>query len=228
MAVVYVFNNNTNRVEKYYLGEDSRMPYSLGSTLSVREFRARSCSSVLWTDKRVMESWNNLRGSYGRPIPVGAAFKRIWEGGHGSHSQHYAGTAFDVGQTLTQAQRTEIYNIAVRSGVWSYVEPLSMTPSWVHVDKRFGTPACARGGFPMLRQGDKGVYVFVAQDSLAALGFPAGGLDGVFGSSMRGAVSAFQRSRGLSSDGVIGCNTWEALTGEAVGIGETSTVIDKC
>ena len=28
--------------------------------------------------------------------PGGYAFRRIWEGGHGTRSQHYAGVAFDV------------------------------------------------------------------------------------------------------------------------------------
>lgn len=54
-----------------------------------------------------------------------------------SQSQHYAGVAFDVGQTLTPARRTALYNSAKNSGVWYYVEPISQTPTWVHFDKRF-------------------------------------------------------------------------------------------
>lgn len=228
MAIVYVHNNSTNRVERYDLADSSPMPYVNGRTLTVSEFRARSCSPILWTDRNTMQAWNNLRGSYGRTIPVGAAFKRIWEGGHSGQSQHYAGTAFDVGQTLTQAQRTEIHAIAQRSGVWGYVEPISLTPTWVHVDRRYGVPACAAGGYPLLRRGAKGIYVFVAQDALATLGYPAGGLDGVFGSGMHSAVSSFQRDRGLAADGIIGCNTWTALTREALDKGQTPTVIGKC
>ena len=47
------------------------------------------------------------------------------------------GVAFDVGQTLTQTQRNRLWDSARNSGVWSYVEPLSITPTWVHFDKRF-------------------------------------------------------------------------------------------
>ena len=54
-----------------------------------------------------------------------------------AQSQHYAGVAFDVGQRLTQTQRTRLWNSANNSGVWSYVEPISLTPTWVHFDKRF-------------------------------------------------------------------------------------------
>ena len=43
-----------------------------------------------------------LRRTYGSAIPFRYAFKRIWEGGHGKQSQHYAGVAFDVGQALSQ------------------------------------------------------------------------------------------------------------------------------
>lgn len=54
----------------------------LGRTLTVREFRGSSKSPTLWTSKRTMQSWNTQRYIFGRPIPVGFAFKRPWEGGH--------------------------------------------------------------------------------------------------------------------------------------------------
>ena len=43
-------------------------------------------------------------------------------GGHGTQSQHYAGVAFDVGQNLTNAQRSVLRNSASNSGLWTYVE----------------------------------------------------------------------------------------------------------
>ena len=43
------------------------------------------------------------------------------------------GVAFDVGQTLSNAQRNRIRNTARSSGAWSYVEPASLTPTWVSV-----------------------------------------------------------------------------------------------
>ena len=113
------------------------MPYNTNGTLRVREFRGSSKSNILWTTKRTMQSWNSQRYLFGAPIPVGFAFKRPYEGGHGNQSQHYAGVAFDVGQTLTSSRRTALWNSAKNSGVWSYVEPISLTPTWVHWDKRF-------------------------------------------------------------------------------------------
>lgn len=60
-------------------------------------------------------------------------------------------------------------------------EPQNLTPTWVHFDKRRGTPACATGGYPIIRNGSRGVYVMIAQDNLNTLGYRTGGLDGIFG-----------------------------------------------
>ena len=202
------------------------MPYNTNGTLRVREFRGTSKSNILWTTKRTMQSWNSQRYIYGSPIPVGFAFKRPYEGGHGNQSQHYAGVAFDVGQTLSSSQRLRLYNSAVNSGVWYYVEPISQTPTWVHFDKRFGRPACSSGGFPTLRRGSISNYVCIAQDDLNTLGFQTGGLDGIFGAKTQEAVRNYQRKVGLSVDGIVGCNTWRALQEAVIGTGATSTTIN--
>lgn len=143
-----------------------------------------------------------------------------------AQSQHYAGVAFDVGQTLSDSQRTRLWNSANNSGVWSYVEPRSLTPTWVHFDKRFGSPACSTGGFPSLKRGSISNYVLIAQDDLNTLGYRTGGLDGIFGASSQNAVIAYQRSRGLTADGIVGCNTWRSLQEDVVGTGATSTTIN--
>ena len=225
MARIIVFNNDTDRMENYYRGEAEPMPYNVNNTLKVREFRGSSRSNILWTTKRAMQSWNRQRSVYGGPIPVGYAFKRPYEGGHSNLSQHYAGVAFDVGQRLTQTQRNRIWQVA-NSGIWSYVEPLSATPTWVHFDRRFGTPACSTGGFPLIRRGSLSNYVLIAQDDLNTLGYSTGGLDGIFGSATYNAVRAYQASRGLAVDGIVGCNTWRSLQEDVVGTGPTSTTIN--
>lgn len=226
MAKILVFNQDTNRMESFIRSESSAMPYNTNSTLRVREFRGSSNSNILWTDKRTMQAWNSQRYIYGAPIYVGFAFKRPWEGGHGNQSQHYAGTAFDVGQTLTNTQRTVLRKSAQNSGVWTYVEPASLSPTWVHFDRRYGTPACSSGGFPLIRQGSRGNYVCIAQDDLNTLGYKTGGLDGVFGTQTYNAVRSYQATMGLAVDGIIGCNTWRSLQENVVGTGKTTTTIN--
>ena len=224
MAKVIVYDVYTQALQTFQLKESDPMPYSYDRSLTVGEFRGSSKSSVLWTTNAAMESWNATRRAYGKPIPVRYAFKRIWEGGHGRQSQHYAGVSFDVGQALSQAERNKIYNTARNLGVWSYVEPISMTPTWVHFDKRYGTPACS-AGFPTLRLGSRGVYVLILQDALNALGYTTYTLDGVFGNNTRNALISYQRNNGLGGDGIAGCSTVTRIVNEVVGIGKTPTVI---
>lgn len=226
MAKILVFNNDTDRMETYYRNEADPMPYNTNGTLRVREFRGSSKSNILWTTKRTMQSWNSQRYIYGGPIPVGFAFKRPWEGGHGNQSQHYAGTAFDVAQRLSQTQRTKLWNSAKASGIWSFVEPINLTPTWVHFDKRFGKAACNTGGYPLIKRGSLSNYVLIAQDDLNTLGFKTGGLDGIFGAETQNAVRNYQKSVGLAVDGIIGCNTWSSLQEDVVGTGRTNTTID--
>ena len=229
MAKLYVYDSYENRMLVYNnLNENDPMPYSYGSTLSVREFRGSSNARVLWTTTRAMEAWNLTRRRYGAGIPVGYAFKRIWEGGHGTASQHYAGVAFDVGQGTSRAIRQRIHAAATATRAWGYVEPLSMTPTWVHFDRRYGTPACSgtTSGYPTCRRGDKNTYVLILQDALNALGYSTKTLDGAFGQNTYAALRAAQRSFSLTADGVCGCNTWKKLTSAVVGIGRTKTMID--
>ena len=226
MARILVFNNDTNKMEVYTRAEYDSMPYNTNRTLTVREFRGSSKSNILWTTKRTMQSWNSQRYIYDAPIPVGFAFKRPYEGGHGNQSQHYAGVSFDVGQTLSATQRNRLYNSAVSSGVWAYVEPRSLTPTWVHFDKRWGVPACSSGGFPTLRRGSISNYVCILQDDLNTLGYPTGGLDGIFGKQTDTAVRNYQRKLGLVVDGIVGCNTWRSLQEAVVGTGATNTTIN--
>jgi len=105
-------------------------------------------------------------------------------------------------------------------------EPQNLTPTWVHFDKRRGTPACATGGYPIIRNGSRGVYVMIAQDNLNTLGYRTGGLDGIFGTETTNATRAYQQKVGLAVDGIIGCNTWRSLQEAVVGTGRTDTTID--
>jgi hypothetical protein len=213
-------------MEIYYRDLLEPMPYIWGRTMTVGEFRGSSLSNIVWSDTNTIAAWNKFRQGWGKSIFIGYAFKRIWEGGHAAHSQHYAGTALDLGHTLTSAERVTLRNYANASGVWSYVEPIELTPRWVHVDKRYGIPACLAGGFPALSVGSKGSYVLVLQDALSALGFLGAGLDGIFGKGTEKSVVNFQIAQGLRVNGMADCNTWNKLTSLANGIGRTPNVIN--
>lgn len=65
----------------------------------------------------------------------------------------------------------------------------------------------------ILRKGSKGEQVKTAQRLLKALGYSVGlsGIDGDFGKKTEEAVKKFQSKERLTTDGVIGQKTWEAL-----------------
>ena len=119
---------------------------------------------------------------------------------------------------------------AARStGAWGYVEPLSQTPTWVHFDRRYGTPACrgTTAGYPTLRRGSRGCYVMILQDALSTLGYQTGNrIDGIFGSRTEEALKGYQRRTSLRADGVCGCNSWKKISTAVLGVGRTKTTID--
>ncbi len=214
---VLVFNNQTGRMERYELKPDDAMPYITNKTMTVKEFRGKSGSNILWTDRRAMQAWNTTRSAWGKPIYIGYAFRRIGENGHAAQSQHYAGVSFDVGQNMTAGLRNKLRDLTFRIGAWGYVEPTNLTPTWVHFDARQGPPACS-AGYPLLSEGSRGVYVCTLQDALATVGVAVRSIDGIFGANTRTAVRVFQHANGLKDDGIVGCGTWSTLTAIANGL----------
>ena len=66
--------------------------------------------------------------------------------------------------------------------------------------------------YPLLKQNSRGAYVTFLQQLLESNLYPVGGIDGIFGTRTLNAVRAFQQANGLAVDGIVGNNTWNALT----------------
>ncbi len=64
---------------------------------------------------------------------------------------------------------------------------------------------------PVLRKGDQGAMVFDLQAQLKMIGRPPGLIDGRFGDYTHKAVVGLQAAAGITMDGVVGPETWEAL-----------------
>lgn len=64
---------------------------------------------------------------------------------------------------------------------------------------------------PLLKRGSSGPDVLTLQSALKQLGFDPHGLDGRFGPGCEAAVKAFQKSKGLTPDGIVGPATMAAL-----------------
>ena len=66
-------------------------------------------------------------------------------------------------------------------------------------------------GCPTLKKGAQGNITKLLQEKLVKLGYNTNGVDGIFGSGTYSAVREFQKTRGLSVDGIVGQNTWRKL-----------------
>jgi peptidoglycan hydrolase-like protein with peptidoglycan-binding domain len=66
---------------------------------------------------------------------------------------------------------------------------------------------------PMLSLGSEGSTVRRVQLFLRRRGFYEGRIDGEYEFETRSAVRKFQRINNLADDGIIGPQTWEAMTG---------------
>lgn len=64
---------------------------------------------------------------------------------------------------------------------------------------------------PTLRMGSRGSDVEYLQQTLMALGYGCGKIDGIFGAKTLEAVKAFQADQELAVDGIVGAKTWAAL-----------------
>lgn len=64
----------------------------------------------------------------------------------------------------------------------------------------------------LTKLGDQNATVTQIQNILSSNGYPTGGIDGIFGEKTRQAVIAFQSSQGLQADGIVGPQTWAALS----------------
>lgn len=68
-------------------------------------------------------------------------------------------------------------------------------------------------GCPTLKYGSRGNITKLLQEKLVSLGYNTNGVDGIFGSGTKNAVIKYQKSKGLSADGIVGQNTWRKLLG---------------
>ena len=135
-----------------------------------------------------------------------------------SYNRIYGRPIFPLGQVYSQPpphqvvrfrQLSRIYGAAGLSW-WDWQE--STGSEFTALSRPAGTLAGYTPYAPMasLGSGAQGDMVVWAQEHLISAGY-AVGVDGGFGPTTLTAVQAFQTAHGLTPDGVIGTETWQAL-----------------
>lgn len=76
----------------------------------------------------------------------------------------------------------------------------------------FPAQVSASYGEDLLKWGSRGAAVSSLQRDLTALGYNTFGVDGIFGANTYKAVVQFQKSHGLTADGMVGIKTKNALS----------------
>ncbi len=109
--------------------------------------------------------------------------------------------------------------ILAAAGVFSGGGGTSTSPATTTSPVTTTTPAAtttqarpvARPPTTTLRPGATGAQVKLLQRALESLGYSTGAVDGDYGPATQRAVTAFQRARHLTADGVVGPKTLRAL-----------------
>lgn len=76
------------------------------------------------------------------------------------------------------------------------------------VDGDFGTKSKAKAKTVIIKKGSTGNIVKIWQAYLVCIGADPNGIDGDFGSGCHTATVNYQKSHGLTADGIVGVNTW--------------------
>ena len=107
--------------------------------------------------------------------------------------------------------KTEAAVLAFQRAQALAVDGIVGPQTWARLAEVAARPSPAAQPAPVLRRGAMGDAVRALQQRLNALGFDVGSADGDFGPKTEAGVRAFQDSRGLVVDGIVGPQTWIAL-----------------
>lgn len=144
----------------------------------------------------------------GKPLLPGTAVLTGDDNGHG-HIGLYVGDGKVIEAMGTSSG---VVTSLITNKKWTYWEELKGV-KYDEGTEPTPTPEPTPVKRPTLRKGSKGDAVRELQTMLIEKGYNCGskGADGIFGNDTVAAVKAFQKASGLTTDGIVGQKTWEAL-----------------
>ena len=215
----------------YSLEESGRkrlVLHGMKTNFLLREFRCRDGSDEVLLDSGLLEILQRVRDHFGKAVSITGAYRTAEHNkgvNEAESSCHLKGQAADF--TVTGTSNRDVAKFlqgigAKGIGLYDY------TGGFVHVDTReksyywqqdqrdgkcyevssFGkteTYLVKGRAVKTVRYKDRNEYVRLLQGELGVE------TDGIFGAETEAAVRQFQRTNGLTVDGVAGIKTWNAL-----------------
>ena len=201
---------------------------SLSKNFKSREFDCKCSGHCHNTkiDSELVEILQKIRDHFGKAVTVNSGFrceKHNKAVGGSARSLHLEGRAADI--KVKDINPAQVAAYAEHLGV----KGIGLYDTFVHVDTRtkkafwysdreeyrstFGGANSYAYGGELLKTGSRGEPVKWLQRALTIRGFACGNIDGIFGTKTRSALVNFQKSVGISADGICGPVTAGKLKG---------------
>ena len=178
-----------------YVGSDPSRPLQIGHVESVYEIGTSSSSSTPSNNTSSSNTGNNVsKGQKWLNDNYSSVVKKC-----------LGGQLLEVDNEYGSKTRLVVV------GVWKDVMNRKHGYSFTVGNPNFGNACRDAANKVQLKQGDSGTLVYLVQLILSARGFYTSKMDGSFGLGTEQAVRAYQRSKNLACDGVVGGSTLYSL-----------------
>ncbi len=208
--IILIYNEETGQMEKWERDCYENMPYTTDGVLTVESFRSDSNTRLLWSTKQFLESVNESFHQLSVPFEVEHGFSRVWEHFENEQFAHKLGTALSGGENLNARRKVQLLKDLEAQDDYTSIQDFDLAPSIIHFHQSFDSVSDVIV-FSKISNGSVGVSVCALQDALWFLGYDIPSIDGIFDSVLEKELKSFQRTNGLSADGIAGANTWTYL-----------------
>lgn len=191
----------------------------LSSNFTVKEFRSHDGADKVLIDDKLVLILQNIRNHFGRAVIISSAYRTAEYNasvGGSLSSYHTKGQAADITVQGVNPVTVGLYADTLASGLGVYAYA---SGGFCHIDTRpvtYRWLTLYRGGanqaiskiMPSIKQGgNKNTTnsVMLVQRRLGV------SQSGTFGDFTTSAVKNFQKSNGLTVDGIVGAKTWRKL-----------------
>jgi peptidoglycan hydrolase-like protein with peptidoglycan-binding domain len=202
----------------------------LSTNFQVKEFKCNDGSDLIVIDDKLIEVLQEVRNHFKKPVHINSAYRTAEYNskvGGSSTSQHVKGTAADIcidGITpLAIALYINSLDYFKTAGGLGLYSRQKATDGFVHVDVRTsksrwisksGTAYLSTNAMmPKLTKGAKDGANRVSYSVTVLQRLLNINADGSFGDGTYQKLIEFQKSKGLTADGICGDKTWAALGG---------------